>query len=109
MQNLGDGKVCLLIKLAYDNVTLFLIIAYALLFCYSVLVLAIPPGSYSLNGKRLRGNIALRIKTLEALGYAVVSVSTDDWKSLQDYEKIPFLMQAIRLKALDQFEDRSYM
>lgn len=43
----------------------------------------------------------LMIKTLEAKGFTVVPVCMETWNSLADFEKIPFLMQSIRLKSED--------
>lgn len=38
------------------------------------------------------------INTLEAKGYAVVPISTMLWKSLPDFEKLPYIMEAIKSK-----------
>lgn len=63
-----------------------------------VLVLALGPLHYTLNSKRLKATSALMIKTLEAKGYTVVPICVEVWEVMADFEKIPFLMQAIRLK-----------
>jgi hypothetical protein len=38
------------------------------------------------------------VRTLEALGHSVVPVSVQHWMTLPDYEKIPYLMQDIKMK-----------
>jgi RAP domain len=69
-------------------------------------VLGFHPGCYSVNSSRLRGNFGLLVRSLESLGYSVVPVSVQHWSALLDQEKIPYLMQNIKIKceALQQVE-----
>lgn len=73
-----------------------------------ILVLCLAETSYNQNCKRLRVVPSLTLKTLETLGYTVVPVSLQLWTSLPDYEKIPYLMQNIKMKceSLDDDEAR---
>ena len=66
--------------------------------CQLILIKLLKPTAYVVNGERLRGVYDLDIRTLERAGYDVVSINLTKWESLMDYEKIPFLMQQIRLK-----------
>ncbi|XP_012258072.2 uncharacterized protein LOC105687202 [Athalia rosae] len=64
-----------------------------------IIVINLPDDAYSTNSRRLKGDWALLLKTLETLtGYTVISISSKMWNGLMDREKIPYLMQAIRLK-----------
>lgn len=40
----------------------------------------------------------MSIKTLEARGYTVLPICLKEWNALADFEKFPYLMQAIKLK-----------
>lgn len=53
---------------------------------------------YTLNTKHLKGTSVLMAKTLEAKGYIAFPICLDVWESLEDFERIPYLMQAIRIK-----------
>lgn len=64
----------------------------------SVLIKIFSSTDYVSNGDRLRGVFELELRTLERAGYDVVSINLGIWESLQDFEKIPFLMQQVRLK-----------
>lgn len=63
-----------------------------------ILVLCMPASSYAVNCQRLRSVPSLTLHTLEAMGYSVVPVSLQLWMNLPDYEKIPYLMQNIKIK-----------
>ena len=63
-----------------------------------MLIKVFKPSAYVANGDRLRGVYALDLRTLESAGYDVVTINLEKWESLLDYEKIPFLMQQVRLK-----------
>ena len=41
---------------------------------------------------------SLTLRALEAMGYFTVPVFLQIWMDLPDYEKIPYLMQSIKLK-----------
>jgi FAST kinase domain-containing protein 2 len=66
--------------------------------CCRILVLCMPASYYAVNCQRLRTVPSLTVRTLEALGYSVVPVSLQHWINLPDYEKIPYLMQNIKMK-----------
>lgn len=63
-----------------------------------ILVLCMPASYYAVNCQRLRAVPSLTVRTLEALGYSVVPVALQHWMNLPDYEKIPYLMQNIKMK-----------
>lgn len=46
----------------------------------------------------MKGTTALMIKILEAKGYTVVPICLEEWNDLPDFEKIPYVMQAIKNK-----------
>lgn len=64
----------------------------------SLLIKIFRSNAYVINGDRLRGIYDLELRTLERTGYDIVPVNLGKWEALQDYEKIPFLMQQVRLK-----------
>lgn len=59
--------------------------------------MALRPFHYTIN-QQLLGATTLMLKTLDVKGYSVVSINVTVWKSLQDFEKIPYLMEAIKSK-----------
>lgn len=61
-------------------------------------MLAIFPYDYTLNTGKPRSNILLKMKILEAKGYLVVPIGIENWNELEDFEKIPYLMRAIKEK-----------
>jgi FAST kinase domain-containing protein 2 len=61
-----------------------------------VLILGLRHFNYTLNHRRLRYCVVHSIKMLEAKGYQVVPVCLEVWENLADFEKIPYLMQAIK-------------
>ncbi|XP_046593812.1 uncharacterized protein LOC107224312 [Neodiprion lecontei] len=64
-----------------------------------IMVINLPDHAYAINSRRLKGPWSLMLKTLEKhTGHAVIPISSLMWNDLMDYEKIPYLMQAIRLK-----------
>lgn len=46
----------------------------------------------------LKGTTKLLIRVLEEKGFCVVPINLTSWSSLEDYEKIPYLMQAFDVK-----------
>lgn len=58
-------------------------------------VLLLTPASYCLDGMKIRGNVRLKIHSLEALGVAVIPVSRYGFMRLLDHEKIPYLANKI--------------
>ncbi|XP_063231183.1 uncharacterized protein LOC134535819 isoform X2 [Bacillus rossius redtenbacheri] len=63
-----------------------------------VMVFCHPPSCYAVNCSRLKGYYVLSGKTLEALGYAVVHINLQQWTGIPDREKIPYLMQNVKLQ-----------
>lgn len=51
----------------------------------------------------MKGSTLLMIKTLEALGHPVVAFNLEQIEELSDFEKIPYIMQAIRSKLNQDF------
>ncbi|XP_046423643.1 uncharacterized protein LOC124181288 isoform X1 [Neodiprion fabricii] len=64
-----------------------------------VIVKALPARAYTNNSQCLKGSWTLLLRTLEKqTGHAVISINLAIWNDLKEHEKIPHLMQAIRLK-----------
>ncbi|KRT82952.1 hypothetical protein AMK59_4227 [Oryctes borbonicus] len=63
-----------------------------------VLIMALGPNHYTNNNHQLLGCTSLMLQTLEANGYSVVPIPTALWKSLPDFEKLPYIMEAIKSK-----------
>ncbi|XP_017776331.1 PREDICTED: uncharacterized protein LOC108562481 [Nicrophorus vespilloides] len=63
-----------------------------------VLIYGLNNMHYMRNTKTMKGFVSHSIKTLESMGHTVVSICLDDWNALSDFERIPFLMQAIKEK-----------
>nr|CAD7401538.1 unnamed protein product [Timema poppensis] len=73
-----------------------------------VMIMCHLPNCYTNNCHRLRGHFVLVGKTLEALGYVVVHISLELWEKLLDHEKIPYLMQNIKLSSDSQNSSEIY-
>ncbi|XP_001651269.2 FAST kinase domain-containing protein 2, mitochondrial [Aedes aegypti] len=63
-----------------------------------VVVMCLPKSYYALNINRLRGRFAMYIRTIEALGVAVVPVPYQMWSNLPEAERLPFLEREVRAK-----------
>lgn len=50
------------------------------------------------NNKHLLGSTSLKLQTLEAKGYSVVPVPIALWKSLPEFERVPYITEAIKSK-----------
>lgn len=68
------------------------------IFFSSVVVMCLPKSYYALNINRLRGRFAMYIRTIEALGVAVVPVPYQMWSNLPEAERLPFLEREVRAK-----------
>ncbi|XP_015588304.1 uncharacterized protein LOC107264498 isoform X2 [Cephus cinctus] len=67
-----------------------------------ILILCIPRFAYGLNSQRLTGPWSMLLKSMEAYTqHTVIPIHLDMWLGLPDHEKIPYLMQSIRLKCDD--------
>ncbi|KAI4468622.1 fast leu-rich domain-containing [Holotrichia oblita] len=62
-----------------------------------VLVMALNSVCYT-NNKHLLGSTSLKLQTLEARGYSVVPIPIALWKSLPEFERLPYIMEAIKSK-----------
>jgi len=59
-----------------------------------------------MNSQRLKSTWSLKIKSVEALIKTnAIAVNSTSWMKLPEYERLPYLMRAIRLKC----EDNSLM
>lgn len=65
---------------------------------FIVAVIIMPASYYSVNCQRMKGIPSLIVRTLEALNYVVLPISYPVWTGMPDNEKIPYLMQGIKLK-----------
>ncbi|KAK9752661.1 RAP domain [Popillia japonica] len=62
-----------------------------------VLLMALDSICYT-NNKHLLGSTSLKLQTLEAKGYSVVPVPIALWKSLPEFERVPYITEAIKSK-----------
>lgn len=46
----------------------------------------------------MKSYVSLLLKIFEVKGYQVVPINHEDWMALEDFEKIPYLMQGINSK-----------
>lgn len=65
--------------------------------------MVLAPPYYTINGRRSKGSTVLMLKTLEALGHAVVAFNFEEIQELSDFERIPYIMQAIKQKMSSDF------
>lgn len=56
-----------------------------------------PASCYAINVDRLKGVYSLMIEILKARGITVIPIGLHQFHQLLDHEKIPYLMQKIRL------------
>ncbi|RZC32596.1 uncharacterized protein BDFB_000924, partial [Asbolus verrucosus] len=61
-----------------------------------LVILVLRHFNYTLNSRKLRCSTLLSMKVLESKGISVVPVCLEVWENLPDFEKIPYLMQAIK-------------
>lgn len=66
-----------------------------------IAVLFVPPSMCAANNERVRGLFRIQINSIEALGIAVAPILHPVWNTLPDFERIPYLMRAIREKLPD--------
>lgn len=65
----------------------------------TILIFNFPEEAYSNNIGRLNSRWQLKLKSIEALtGHSTLAINSRQWAKLPDFEKIPYLAQAIRLK-----------
>ncbi|XP_033217616.1 uncharacterized protein LOC117173254 [Belonocnema kinseyi] len=63
-----------------------------------VAILSLDSGAYLRNVNQPRGYLQASIKSLEALKYVVIPIYLPEWMKLNERDKIPFIMNQIRLK-----------
>ncbi|XP_022913028.2 uncharacterized protein [Onthophagus taurus] len=63
-----------------------------------ILILGLSNQRYSVRTKIMKASTMLTIKMLEDKGYAVVPIDLGVFKNCQDFEKIPYIMEQIKLK-----------
>ncbi|XP_043273878.1 uncharacterized protein [Venturia canescens] len=70
-----------------------------------ILILYLPQHAYSINTQKMMGPRTLQMKSLETLtGYTVVPIQSTIWTSLPASQRIPYLMQTIKLKCDERFD-----
>jgi len=65
----------------------------------TVVVLGLSGNHYAANKIQIKGSTQLLLKNLEQKGYIPVPINLKIWNALQDYEKIPYIMQEIKTRA----------
>lgn len=69
---------------------------------FRILIFNLPNTAYAVNSQRLKSTWLLKIKSAEALLKTnTIAINSTSWAKLPEYEKVPYLMQAIRLKCKD--------
>ncbi|XP_019700557.1 uncharacterized protein LOC105190972 isoform X2 [Harpegnathos saltator] len=67
-----------------------------------IFIFNLPDTAYAVNSQRLKSTWALKIKSIEALTKSnTIIINSSCWMKLPEHERIPYLMQAIRLKCDD--------
>ncbi|XP_012226400.1 FAST kinase domain-containing protein 2, mitochondrial-like [Linepithema humile] len=68
----------------------------------TILIFNLPDTAYAVNSQRLKSTWSLRIKSAEVLiNSNTVAIHSSSWMKLPEYERVPYLMQAIKLKCED--------
>ncbi|XP_029668271.1 FAST kinase domain-containing protein 2, mitochondrial-like [Formica exsecta] len=67
-----------------------------------ILIFNLPDTAYAVNSQRLKSTWLLKIKSAEALTKSnTIAINSSSWMKLPEHERVPYLMQAIRLKSED--------
>ncbi|KAG5337991.1 FAKD2 protein, partial [Acromyrmex heyeri] len=67
-----------------------------------ILIFNLPEAAYAMNSQRLKSTWSLKIKSVEALMKTnAIAINSSSWMKLPEYERLPYLMRAIRLKCED--------
>ncbi|XP_029158527.1 FAST kinase domain-containing protein 2, mitochondrial-like isoform X2 [Nylanderia fulva] len=67
-----------------------------------MLIFNLPDVAYAMNSQRLKSTWLLKIKSAEALTKSnTIAINSGSWMKLPEHERVPYLMQAIRLKCED--------
>lgn len=73
---------------------------------FSLVIFGCDSSYYKYNSKLFKSVYPLLFKSVEALGCSVIPISLNNWNSLSEHERIPYLMQKIR-ETTDEFEQIS--
>lgn len=69
---------------------------------FRILIFNLPEAAYAVNSQRLKSTWSLKIKSVEALIKTnAIAINSNSWMKLPEYERLPYLMRAIRLKCKD--------
>lgn len=69
---------------------------------FRILIFNLPDTAYAVNSQRLKSTWLLKIKSVEALIKTnAIAINSSAWMKLPEYERLPYLMRAIRLKCED--------
>ncbi|CAH0550529.1 unnamed protein product [Brassicogethes aeneus] len=63
-----------------------------------VCIFYLKPICYTINKNMLREGIRFSLNYLEQKGYPTISINGENWHELEDFEKIPYIMQNIKTK-----------
>ncbi|KAL6417581.1 hypothetical protein ACFW04_013571 [Cataglyphis niger] len=67
-----------------------------------ILIFNLPDTAYAANSQRLKSTWLLKIRSAEALTKSnTIAINSSSWMKLPEHERVPYLMQAIRLKSED--------
>ncbi|XP_039315071.1 uncharacterized protein LOC105198482 isoform X1 [Solenopsis invicta] len=67
-----------------------------------ILIFNLPDAAYAVNSQRIKSTWSLKIKSVEALIKTnAIAINSSSWMKLPEYERLPYLMRAIRLKCED--------
>lgn len=82
------------------TITACLLLMYILDF--RILIFNLPEAAYAVNSQRIKSTWLLKIKSVEALIKTnAIVINSSSWMKLPEYERLPYLMRAIRLKCED--------
>ncbi|XP_011874630.1 PREDICTED: uncharacterized protein LOC105565776 isoform X2 [Vollenhovia emeryi] len=67
-----------------------------------ILIFNLPDVAYAVNSQRIKSTWLLKMKSVEALmKTTAIAINSSSWVKLPEYERLPYLMQAIKLKCED--------
>jgi len=73
---------------------------YVCMYIYVCMFFNLPDTAYAINSQRLKSTWSLKIKSAETLTNSnAIAINSTSWLKLPEYERIPYLMQAIKLKS----------
>lgn len=73
---------------------------------FRILIFNLPDTAYAANSQRLKSTWLLKIRSAEALTKSnTIAINSSSWMKLPEHERVPYLMQAIKLKSEDLSTD----